>query len=507
MPAWARHDRGYATLEPAQPSTASNPGTVLGPSGDDCFRLGKRLTGAEFVAALLVTTFAMPVCAVDAVMPEPQAVTTQTTPVKPSDSSAPEPAAGDHTDTPDSTEQGQVDISNSFGRRPLDEVLRESRRVGVRDTTISAQLRTYYLQRDNFNGSESGAWTLGGSAGLKTGYFLNTVALGVTAFTSQRLYGPEDKDGTKLLQAGQRPYTVLGELYGQLRVTDQITASAGRREFSTPLINAQDSLMTPNTFEAYVLQGAFGSTNTRTLRFGAGYVDRIKQRNSEDFISMATAAGAPAGVSRGVYVAGASYNAGELSIGAVEYYSADVINIFYTEIKYTGPLAERLGVRLAAQYGNQRSTGDDLLTGKSFSADQYGVKAELAIGPMLVTAARTITSSGASMRNSWGSYPGYTSVQVENFYRAGENATMLRAAYNFPKRTGLSLYGLWVHGSSPDDAKQFARTEYDGNVQWTAQSGALQGLALRARFARIVQGGPKDQHENELRLIVNFPLR
>lgn len=410
-------------------------------------------------------------------------------------------------DTPDSTEHGQVDLSKSFEHRPLEEVLHESRRAGLRDTTTSVELRTYYLDRDNFNGSESAAWTLGGSAGFKTGYFQKVLALGATGFTSQRLYGPEDQDGTKLLQTGQKAYTALGELYGQFRLTDQITATAGRREFNTPFINAQDSLMTPNTFEVYALQGVIGSANTRALRFGAGYVDRIKERNSEDFVSMATAAGAPAGVSRGVFVAGATYNAGALSIGAVDYYSADIINIAYAEIKYAGPLAERVGLRFAAQYGNQRSSGGNLLTGKSFSTDQYGLKAELVMGSALFTAARTITASGADMRNPWGSYPGYSSVQVENFYRAGENATMLRAAYNFPKRTGLSLYGLWVHGSSPDEAKQYAQTEYDCNVQWTAQSGTLKGLALRARYAHIAQAGPKDQHENELRLILNYPLR
>ena len=56
---------------------------------------------------------------------------------------------------------------------------------------------------------------------------------------------------------------------------------------------------------------------------------------------MATAAGAPAGVTRGVYVAGANYKAGQFSIGVVEYYSADIINITYTEIKYVVPLAGR----------------------------------------------------------------------------------------------------------------------------------------------------------------------
>ena len=36
-----------------------------------------------------------------------------------------------------------------------------------------------------------------------------------------------DKDGTKLLQPEQKPYTAIGELYGQFRLTDEIVANRG----------------------------------------------------------------------------------------------------------------------------------------------------------------------------------------------------------------------------------------------------------------------------------------
>ena len=237
--------------------------------------------------------------------------------------------------TPDSTEQGQTQLTDSFDHRPLAAVLRESRLVGLRDTTFDVQLRSFYLDRDNFDTSQSEAWTVGGSAGFKTGYFGQFAALGATVFTSQRLYGPGDKDGTQLLQTGQKPYTAVGELYGQFRLTDQIVVTTGLHEIDTPFINTHDSLMTPNTFQLYAVQGSAGSTDDLNLRFGAGYVQKIKPRNSDDFQSMSTAAGAPVGVDRGVYVTGGNFKAGELSIGAIDYYSADIINIFYSETKYS----------------------------------------------------------------------------------------------------------------------------------------------------------------------------
>ncbi len=447
---------------------------------------------------------------------EPAAAATQASVTARADSNEAAGADTDEAPTPDSTEQGHTQLPESFEHRPIQALLQESSLVGLRDTTFNVQLRSFYLDRDNFNASQSRAWTLGGSAGFKTGYFGDIVALGATGYTSQRLYGPLDKDGTQLLQPGQEPYTALGELYGQFRLTDEILATVGRRGFDTPFINTRDSLMTPNTFVAYAIQGEAGATNdSTTLHFGAGYVDKIKVRNAQDFESMSTAAGAPSGVDRGVYVAGANYKTGAFSIGAVDYYSADIINIAYSEIRYSIPLAGRVSLRFGAQYTDQHSTGSDLLTGKSFSTNQYGLKAELALGPALLTFARTVTAigtlssagSGTSIRSPWGGYPGYTAVQIENFYRAGEDATMLRAAYNFPRWAGLSVYGLWVGGSTPHAAQQYAQREYDANIQWIAQGGTLKGLTLLVRYGHVAQGGPSDQHQDELRLVLYYQLR
>ena len=48
--------------------------------------------------------------------------------------------------------------------------------------------------------------------------------------------------------------------------------------------------MTPNTFEAYQLEGRF-----KPLQFIAGYVRKIKPRNSSGFISMSERVGATEG--------------------------------------------------------------------------------------------------------------------------------------------------------------------------------------------------------------------
>ena len=90
---------------------------------------------------------------------------------------------------------------------------------------------------------------------MKTGYFLDHVAFGATVYTSNPIYAPDDRDGTLLLAPGQNGYTVLGELYTELRIVKDLGITVGAKGYDTPFINRNDNRMTPNTFEAAVLQG------------------------------------------------------------------------------------------------------------------------------------------------------------------------------------------------------------------------------------------------------------
>ena len=73
------------------------------------------------------------------------------------------------------------------------------------------------------------------------------------------------------------------------------------------------------------------------LKYGVGYFDEIKERNADEFVSMSVDAGAS--VERGVYAAGLVYEKGKFSIGAIDYYSDDIINIAYAETKMELPFS------------------------------------------------------------------------------------------------------------------------------------------------------------------------
>jgi len=405
----------------------------------------------------------------------------------------------------ESTEQGatQIDQTDFVGPQPEGTVAPEEQSPFIRDSRFSAQIRTFYFDRDKYDGSSSEAWALGGSITYQSGYLGNFLRFGATGYTSQPLYAPDDRDGTLLLKPGQEGYTVLGQLYGEVKLTDRIFGALGAKVYNTPYINANDVRMTPNTFEGATVYGTAGGDGAPDWKFGGGYIDKIKQKNDDGFVSMSEAAGAS--VDRGGFVGGANMKQGDFSIGAAEYYSADILNIFYAESKFAMPLSDTHKLAFAAQFSDQRSTGDNLLTGQSFSGHQWGLKSDLNLGPALLTLAYTDTTDGTNMRNPWSGYPGYTSVQVKDFNRAGESAVLLRGSYDFSSNgaPGLSAYVLYVHGSGVR-APNYNEDETDFNLQWTPKGGALRGLSFRLRYAYIEQRGGGDPNINDLRFIVNY---
>ncbi len=414
------------------------------------------------------------------------------------------PAAAESPPALNSTEQGRIPMSDSFRSRR--EQIIEERRKAWQETVFTWQLRTFDMYTINADDSRSAAWAIGGVAGFETGFFRNLFSFGATGYTSQPLYAPSDQGGTNLLEPNQSGYTALGEAYAQFRLTDTLGLTVGRRGFDTPFISRNDTRMTPQTFEAAALQGTAGELEEEgLLRYGAGYVDKEKQVNSEDFVNMAQIAGAS--VDRGVYVAGANYRTSGWSLGAVEYYSEDIINIAYSEGTYVIPLAEARQVNLFAQYINQHSTGTEALPGGYFSTDQFGLKAELASGPALLTAAYTGTARGAGMRSPWSGYPGYTSVQVQNFNLAGQNAFMLRAACDVRQIPGVSVYGLWVRGSTSEPPTPLTQNEYDGNLEWSPPSPSLQGVMFRVRYAVVTQTNTGRQSQLRVMLFYTPPAK
>jgi hypothetical protein len=435
-----------------------------------------------------------------------------------------------------STEQGRTTLDQSFKLPPGRPEKPSAFLAALKDTKFELDLRTFYFDRSDFSGAEKQAWAIGGWLGAKTGYFFNHIAFGATVYTSNPIYAPDDRDGTALLAPGQNGYTVLGEWYADIQFMKDLHINVGAKGYDTPFISRNDNRMTPNTFEAAVLQGRVEVGNSSTdagvaaettglskdgkevaapaptpaqdigaIRYGLGYFYAIKERNDSEFVSMAQDAGAD--VQHGVWSGGAIYEKGKFNIGAIEYYCADVINIAYAQTGFELPLAPDWRLRFAGQYVDQGSVGDNLLQGHSFSGHQFGVKVELPIRNALFTAAFTQAWGNANLQAPWSGYPGYTSVQVQDFNRAGEGAFLFRAGYDFPWVKGLSAYALAVFGTDPDSASQYRQNEFDFNVQWAPPKGVLEGFSVRLRYAVVQQFGGNVDNLTDFRAICNYVIK
>jgi outer membrane porin, OprD family len=382
-----------------------------------------------------------------------------------------------------------------------------------RDTEFDLNLRSFYFRRDSFDDSVSSAWAMGGALAYKSGWLLDRLQVGTTFYWSEKLYGPRDKDGTLLLKPEQHGYSVFGQLYGRIKLFEDNIINLYRYEYNTPFIGKNDVRMTPNTFEGYTLQGSFGGKDGAPgFRYGGGYITKIKERNSDDFVWMSRDAGA--NVKRGVGVVGGTFSQGKFSLGAINYYSNDIINIFYTETKYSFPITKELGALLAFQFTDQRSVGQELLNGRSFAGDQVGVKGDVSYGGAVFTLGYTNTLQKEDMQNPWSGYPGYTSVQVQNFNRAKEQAVMPKLSYDFSRLglEGVSTYVLFVHGWGRVDPLTKAgvpdENEFNFDLQWRPKWSFLNGFWARFRYSRVEQyEGPKN-HQDDFRVIINydFPL-
>src|SRR5512146_1340616 len=93
----------------------------------------------------------------------------------------------------ESTEQGhtemdQLNLANPEGELVAPSAAKETAPF-FRDTKWNAQLRSFYFDRDKYDGSTSEAWALGGSITYLSGWLGDFFRIGATGYTSQPLYG------------------------------------------------------------------------------------------------------------------------------------------------------------------------------------------------------------------------------------------------------------------------------------------------------------------------------
>ena len=373
-----------------------------------------------------------------------------------------------------------------------------------RDSQLKTNFRTYYFDRHSEQPLKSQAWAYGGSLKYNSGWWKNFLQIGATIYTSQKIVGSEDKDGTLLLKPGQHGFVALGEAYIRGKLTDNLELKLFRQTLNLPYLNKQDSRMAPNTFEAYMLSQA----NT-PLQWTTGYVRKMKARNSNDFEYMAEVAGITETQDKGLALLGAHYSLTEhTNIAAISYFTQDYMNTFYSEANHVLFPKKKIPVSLSLQYTNQQSAGKEIRG--SFDSYSFGGKVSLSYQNMILTAAATATGKNNSIQKPFGGTPSYLSLMVKDFDRAGENAWLMGLSYRFDSLglDGLSIYSNYAYGNTPDSGSNDSpdQSEWDVTIDFKPKDPPLNGLWLRLRRATINQ----DSGGNDMvdyRVILNYEVK
>ena len=102
-----------------------------------------------------------------------------------------------------------------------------------REFLLQFVARSYYLTRDNSDGSKSQALAGGGWVAFRSGLIGDMFGVHIAGYTSQPIFAPSDEGGTKLLAPPQNSIGVLGQVYGRVQLGDQ-EIRGGRQLVDTP---------------------------------------------------------------------------------------------------------------------------------------------------------------------------------------------------------------------------------------------------------------------------------
>ena len=350
----------------------------------------------------------------------------------------------------------------------------------LRDTNFTFKPRTYYFDQTDPSKNEE-AWAIGGSLEYKSGLAWDRIWVGAEFFGSWPLNTGPNAGDTLLLSSQGTSYSVLGQAYVAANLSDSDQIIVGdTTNVDTPYANQHFNRMTPNAFQGVLLNGFTGDEQqTRKLHYLLGYLDKIKERNSDEFVPMSQAAGSS--LNRGTAMGGLRYLQKEWSVGLVEYYTPDVLNIFYAGVEYTPHFTGNYELKLSAQFTDQSS-----LAGSSGTQlpNQWGLEAVASRDLAVLTLSLTQTSTAGNLNSPWGSEPTFTRMAIHDTSRAGENATLASLSYHLnhfdlPGVSVTAAAAYFWNAVSTQASPQPNQTELDLYFDYKAPSGPLKGLWFR----------------------------
>ncbi|WP_251359921.1 OprD family outer membrane porin [Kangiella sp. TOML190] len=365
--------------------------------------------------------------------------------------------------------------------------------------------RLYYLNRGRDSSRDSEALAFGGSVAFRSGWVADHLQIGVTGYTSQKVYAPSGKDGTDLLQPGQESYSVIGELQATIRFYENIGMRIGRQRFELPYLGSSDSRMVPRIYQAI----AVGDTSTAVdgLAWIAGYVEKVKYKTEDKFIDISEAIGIEESET-GLSMLGVKYDKfRDWEISVIDLFNKDAFNTFFIKAEKKYQLGPNFDISTDFQFTQQNDVGKSYIG--DFDTHLFAAKVQLHHNNTRYRAAFSTTADEQGIQKPYGSSTNYLSVIIEDFDRAGENAFLLGVSHNFgqigPGR--LSTFANIVKGNTPDSGPQASpdQTEYNLTFDYRLNTGKWDRLSFRTRLAYLNQeDGLGGNDLFDFRFIVNY---
>jgi hypothetical protein len=373
-----------------------------------------------------------------------------------------------------------------------------------RDTILNFEPRVYYFDRRRDTPPDSLTLAIGGALEYRSGLWLDRIGIGATLYTSQKIHGPDDKPGSGLLQPIQQGFSVLGEAFLDAHLAEHVDLRLYRQSFNLPYLNRHDIRMTPITHEAVKLF----NEDESIFNYVVGHVSKIKLRTSDEFVPLSEAAGA-GGTNEGMTMIGARNALDKLfNFGAINQYSWDTFNTFFAEANGAWRVTDSVAIRLSGQFTDQRSIGDELVG--SFGTYNVGLKSAASVRGATITLAYSRTDDSARIRSPYGGFPGYVSLIVRDFNRAGEDAWLIGMSYDFEYVgwNGLSGFVNYASGDTPSSGGKASpdQDELGFTMDYRPRDGIFEGFWLRARAAFIDEHGVGANDLEDYRLILNYTL-
>ena len=372
------------------------------------------------------------------------------------------------------------------------------------DAELVLKPRTYYLHRGYDVADTRAGWALGGGLEFRSGWWQDRLRLGATLATSQKLYGPEEKDGTQLFKPGPESFAVVSEAFATVRLVGDHGIRVGRQTLDLPYLGKHDLRMIPNTFEAV----GIGNKPGDGFAYMAGYVETIKYKDSDEFIPMSEAAGAK-GTDDGLTFWGMRYRMPDDSVyGVLHQRTPDLFHTTFAKAEKRFQLSEDASLWADVSWTSQSSLGQALIG--DFSTHLISGRLEWVSGRQKIRLAASTTDEGGNIQKPYGNPANYLSIIINDFDRAGEDAFSVGYSYDFGQVGAgkLSLFTNLVWGDTPDAGPIASpdASELDLTVDWRLNRGWSEKVWVRLRAAWVDQDDdfPGSDDLFDFRIIVNY---